>query len=106
MADESDEVRARMREIVVEITEGRVEPPRMDRAPASAHRFGVFSRFTSALEWLSESRPDEDGGNYRRSKVHPLDCGANVGARCRVRSHPSWRCQRGEYRIAPRIPAA
>jgi len=51
---------------VLEITEVRVEPPLVDRAPASAHRLGIFSRFTSALEWLSgrlkENGPDEDGG--------------------------------------------
>jgi len=53
-------------EIVVEITQVCVEPPLVDRAPASAHRLGIFSRFTSALEWLSgrlkENGPCETGG--------------------------------------------
>jgi hypothetical protein len=60
---------------VVEVTQVRVEPPLVDRAPARTHRLGIFSRFTSALEWLSgrlkENGPDEDGGlvYYRLDEI-------------------------------------
>jgi len=67
-------------EIVVEITQVCVEPPLVDRAPASAHRLGIFSRFTWALEWLSGQLKDNGPGEDGRLVYYQLDAVVLDGA--------------------------
>jgi hypothetical protein len=52
MADECHETQAMTGEFVVEVTEIRVEPPLVDRAPVRVTRLGIFSAWTTTLEWL------------------------------------------------------